>query len=707
VPSSMKNLIDNLAEKTNADWAPHKHAVWLSSQFEDDVWQGELANIKINIDWRIKVNGRDLTSPDLAELCSIFKAWVIASTEPSSNEGREINDNGKHVRVKRTLRQIDYILLRAVEWGIDKYALRAVTEGNIASMIMSVEKYSTDTESHYEWSTRLSKFLLEKGEQISWQEMRRALVGCPYLWDFTASDEDGILDSLSRSQLKRARAFLWLNGYYRKDMSNGFQYIPKVIQIASEIYRNTLFGCETKPIPTELCLGSSESHVREYPGLSVRTSIQGAATQRRCRAQRASLATLAGLKNFGFNVPFEAITRVLSLGAISVDAYRPGGRYRTPPFEHMMTTLKNCVEFFQEHHEHVFQSYVNCINAAKKAQQSPGKFFLKTDIRDVLEEKTIKSGVKCWGLVAESFIGSRTHYRQRIAEPVYFAAFRANGGLVELVGVLFGAIFFVIGVLSARRGGELQDLPMNGCTDEDGENLLFFNRKTGSLGVREIQARPIPPICTKMIQALQQFNLKLERAGVAQKGVTLLRVPGYSGNYATHIKSYSRCLDLICDYFSMPVDKNGFRLYIRQHQLRRFFCMAFFWGCKYSEMEALRWFLGHSDIEYLWHYITESMHGEVLVYAKANFLAFQIEEVLNTSGENSFFEIDECSKRTLEEQISLEFGTDKVSLIDADALEEFIAFRIESGLSVEPVFIDSDDGKKVRIAVHFMMDNRI
>ncbi len=432
----MKRLIENLAHRANNEWAPHRYAPWLNSQFPDDVWNCELEGVSFVIDWRIEINGLMLTSPALFELCEIFKAWVVASTEPSSNAGRELNDTGKHIHLKRTLRQIDYIVLHAAQWGIDKYAMRAVTEGDIARMLMAVEECRSDEESHYGWSKRLTDYLVEKGNLLSWRDMRRALSEYPNLWDFSLSDSDGILKALSLPQLKRARAFLWLNGFYNKKMVNGFQFVPSTIRLAREIYKNTLFGCETKSTPTELCLGDSESHVREYPGLEVRTSTEGAATARRCRAQRAGLATLAGLGNFGFDVPSDAISRVLSLGAISVSAYRPQGRYRTPPFAQMMGSLRDCIEFFQEHHTHIFKSYINCIVAARGAKQRPAVFFFRANIVDVLEAKTVQAGVRHWGLAAESFVGSRTHGRRRTPGPEYFSAFRANGGLVELVGVL-------------------------------------------------------------------------------------------------------------------------------------------------------------------------------------------------------------------------------------------------------------------------------
>ena len=38
--------------------------------------------------------------------------------------------------------------------------------------------------------------------------------------------------------------------------------------------------------------------------------------------------------------------------------------------------------------------------------------------------------------------------------------------------------------------------------------------------------------------------------------------------------------------------------------------MLFFWSKSYEGLDALRDFLGHTDTEHLYHYITENINGE-------------------------------------------------------------------------------------------------
>ena len=85
--------------------------------------------------------------------------------------------------------------------------------------------------------------------------------------------------------------------------------------------------------------------------------------------------------------------------------------------------------------------------------------------------------------------------------------------------------------------------------------------------------------------------------------------------------TYNKHIDAMCDYFetNLVEYENGEirRNYIREHQLRRFFAMVFFWSKRSKEAECLRWMLGHSDLEHLYHYISESETGAILNETKA------------------------------------------------------------------------------------------
>ncbi len=136
-----------------------------------------------------------------------------------------------------------------------------------------------------------------------------------------------------------------------------------------------------------------------------------------------------------------------------------------------------------------------------------------------------------------------------------------------------------------------------------------------------------------------------------------------------------------------PLAQDGKRYYIRQHQLRRFFAMLFFWGSSFGGMDTLRWFLGHSDVEHLYHYITESMPGGVLRGTQAHYATEQLQAYNQSANE-------------LADLLEKQFGTQKFDLMDANELDEYIKDLIEEGsVTVKPEFFKAGDGKDYRILI--------
>ena len=92
--------------------------------------------------------------------------------------------------------------------------------------------------------------------------------------------------------------------------------------------------------------------------------------------------------------------------------------------------------------------------------------------------------------------------------------------------------------------------------------------------------------------------------------------------------NYYENLDNLMDYFEVDLIE-GKRPYIRQHQLRRFFAMAFFWSKGFKSIDTLRWFLGHTNPEHVYHYIQENTDGAILNNVKAQYIAENIKEYAN------------------------------------------------------------------------------
>jgi hypothetical protein len=263
---------------------------------------------------------------------------------------------------------------------------------------------------------------------------------------------------------------------------------------------------------------------------------------------------------------------------------------------------------------------------------------------------------------------------------------------VELIAVYFGCVQLVLGVLMARRQGEMIDLMAGECLDNSMTWLLFKNRKStrGILGLRNTEARPIEPIAVEMIQELERMQRILKRIGIIDELSNLFASPSLSGSLVLTLSPdvYNRCLDFFCDYFETPLNSKGERYYIRQHQLRRFFAMLFFYSSSFGGLETLQWMMGHTDPIHVWHYITETISGEVLRSAKAQFVA------------ENLHRYDAQDYKELAELIKARFGTDDFSLVETDELEEHILDLMEEGqIEIDPEFFDDENGQQMRIMV--------
>jgi len=181
----------------------------------------------------------------------------------------------------------------------------------------------------------------------------------------------------------------------------------------------------------------------------------------------------------------------------------------------------------------------------------------------------------------------------------------------------------------------------------------------------------------------------LKEHGIIDKYHSLFSYPHSRASGLVNIDflQFNESLDYFCDYVETPLNRDGSRYYIRQHQLRRFFAMLFFWGSSFGGMDTLRWFFSHTDVEHLYHYITESTPGSVLHGAQAHYATEQI-QAYNESASS------------LADLLEKRFSTRKFDLMNSNELDEYIEDLIEEGqVTVNPEFFENENGKDYRILI--------
>ncbi|MDF3202945.1 hypothetical protein P3C29_30080 [Pseudomonas sp. 1912-s] len=239
--------------------------------------------------------------------------------------------------------------------------------------------------------------------------------------------------------------------------------------------------------------------------------------------------------------------------------------------------------------------------------------------------------------------------------------------------------------------GELLDLHAKDCLDVSEQWLVFVNRKStyNLFGTRQVEVRPIEPIAVKMIKNLVGMQKILKRVGFISELQGLFASPSGKGNAAfskVSVYGFNQNLDFFCDYFETQTNEDGQRYYIRQHQLRRFFAMLFFYSSSFGGLETLQWMLGHTDVKHVWHYLTESMDGATLRGAKAQFVA----EALHNG--------DEASFESLAALLKARYGTEDFTIVDTEELEDYLSDLMEEGsVEIEPEFIEDGEGQRFKV----------
>jgi hypothetical protein len=197
------------------------------------------------------------------------------------------------------------------------------------------------------------------------------------------------------------------------------------------------------------------------------------------------------------------------------------------------------------------------------------------------------------------------------------------------------------------------------------------------------------------ISLIEHLHKKMVDIGELAEPGFLFAMPGFAGMRLPHVPYFNDSLDAFCDFFETPLNRKGLRHYLREHQFRRFLIIAFFFGARQSNLETLRWFIGHTDVMHLWYYLTNAVSGDIHREAAAYFLM----DELQLPEEERVIEMHEDVHHELAKLVEAQFGTREFFLIDADALEDYLGLLMKKNVTVKPVFFPSSSMQQYKIVV--------
>jgi hypothetical protein len=667
----------------------YRSASWLKTSFESNVWVCKFSDApSLKIDFDVRLNdGCLLTHPKHCRMLDIFKCWLCVRDHFDATGGRVLTGIVARERVRETLHVIDWFLLNATRLNLAKYGLEAITANDIKGLLSDLALSTEIAMGIYQWPTRLEEFLRAQIRTMTPLELDTLLQQQPALAKGIPHVESRRL-GLSDEEIVASRAWLMKSGYYKYSSGSITLNKPNSKKLSAVIYANTLAGKTFKPSIEELNLSNGFDYEREYPGVPCQSRDGERRTAISFQLYGTTLRLLGLLEEIQLPVPLTALHVLDDKSFLQSLDIKKAGRFRTLPQQVVIQSLRNAIEFVLKYGDDLVKSYGKLVAAAQQHEMSCLVYAMKHDISPLMTPKLRKLGVRKWAVRFEDqfmALGSSVVPTRAC----YFKRLRSNEGLWELLRVLYGCVYICVGALSARRAGELRDLCASSCLDRTETHLIFFNRKSGVGEKREREARPIPKIAVRLIKQLESIQKELVASGALKVHAELFAPPHLFRNSLSvlHAERVYACLDTFCDYFETPRNRAGQRYYIRQHQLRRFFAMLFFWGSGFGGMDTLRWFLGHTDLQHLYHYITESTPGAVLRSVKAHYAS----ERILAHGEDA---------ESLRALVLDRYGAQELSVLDSEELDQYIEeLMIEGQVTVEPEFLDTPRGERLRILI--------
>lgn len=666
-------------------------APWLLTPFDNTVWLVDFGFSKpVELNWDVNLSdGVSLVSDKHSLLLSVLKHWLIAATSNKDGSGFHTTAlRSQYVRFNSVLHIIDLLLMDSQGYNVTRFGLETLTANNVTDILKRISSSNFIAESVYGWSTRLRALCLELLDGSDPVEIDQTIRDKPYLTVITDDQAAGDGLGLPLEIIPKVRAALLLNKLYVYNARKG--YNVHSIRASQLLYKDTLGGVKSqKPIvPILMFSMADEVFTREADAVPIQTAAHGTMSKECLRFYRVALMDLKLLHVLALPLP--------SMGSIehSLSVFVEGGdqgRFGTVPSEIMRSSLKKAIRFHMKYGAGLIESYCALARKCKKLDVNL-LGLTEVEFRDCLHEdlddlKISKIGLACRrGRGAEwtaPVVGDRAEYFEEV---------RANAGFLELVAIYFGAIQITVGLLSARRCTELRELPRD-CLDVSKEWVLYFNQKSSKQTsvTRQLIARPLDPLAVGMLNNLRTLHNELSQLGFADDTYPLFSVPGLKGTHwliKPDIHIYYRNIDIFQDYIQSPLDENGRRYYIRQHQMRRFFALLFYASFKHANLSTLRWYFGHTNFQHIYNYLTTTISGEELRGARS---AALIERLADE---------DWSAYESIAMLIKDEFGVDNFKVGVTERVDVYLSKLLQQGkIALEPKFFNGSLGQAIKIMV--------
>lgn len=645
---------------------------WLLSDFDARVWHYDFTtdekkeNKKQSsapklLDWGAVIldDGLPLTDPKHRKLLNSFKHWLIAVDNPLENGGVLSKANIASRKFNNVLHMINAVLLNSEYLQLSTHHFQKMDVDFWESVLVKII-INDGTEGIYDIDKRLKELLDEESKGVTDEEAEQFAQRFPHI------KKSLIADDIKLNLNNRIKACAWLveKGFYRgKDQikettakgqtGRGAALIPLLFD-GKLIFNG--FQISTYP---ELWLSEPTKNT-EYTAVENKDVSDGLSSGTINGYIDAARLVYANLGRNDAAQPYPPARNITTKGLQQVDGVKVkgDGRTRTLPPELIFNLIGQCYEFAKENlpmgasvicsRPNILHEILEILQEARekstksssninKPQRHHAAYIKKSHDHLSDTERGHWYDYEAIACVSDEYINRGIKQIRYLNSSVSerHEKIRRNESLFELFDVLQGALQILVGAIMARRQDELVSLKSHGnlspnldpFTNKKTEYRLRFKvKKTGvggKQGGNEIIERPISRSIARLIWQLEQFNIEAINRKLNKGKLSLFNnlIQDSAELSSVSHNTYNSHLDCVCDYFETELVEYETgevrRNYIRQHQLRRFFALVFFWSKRHRGMDTLRWMLAHSSMEHLHRYISKDQHGGILTSAKA------------------------------------------------------------------------------------------
>lgn len=600
---------------------------WLKCEFADNEWKIVFPKSKtiknsssIVLKWnKIKLNdGTYLSDPCHRKLLNTFKLWLTNTDNPSINGGGLLSSLSIRNRLYGLLKLIDCIIINGSAINLSKFHLSLLSTDFLIDVLIStvtVDAYGVPRYLRFEDLARNQ--IIHASSTYPATNNKKCLLN---VFKFSADEynraNNFIIDNFinpdhtfNYSELKK---FIFKSEILLKIQSNSF-----INNILHEDYRN------------------KEDHYGLYAPSQSTSRISYSANFDEVH-KRKVIDALKLLKQLSFAANLEetpldhTIFSKLNFNTIArlIDVYE-SGRFKTLPVAPILNLMRDTFEYSFKNIDEILESVIEVLEFQKNLETLEISLnqYERSNFSDLINQLYPNK------LVCGGYLLRNTNF-DRKKNSLY------SNTLINRYNILISSVQFLFSIFSAKRTNEINNLKpysnlIPDINPEDADYSTLFSvkslvMKTGVGGNNETKAitlRPMIRSIAKLMWKIESFNKRVIQLGINLPSLfNLLGSSEKKLNFPTSItvSPYT----YICDYFETPfINENGIpkKLYFSNHQLRRFFAMMFFWSNGYDGLDAIRWMLGHSSSEHLYHYITETCNGAVLNGIKAAHLVNEVQ----------------------------------------------------------------------------------